>query len=222
MGEPGLRRGAATAIAVMAMGCLWHVAPVATSGLIVTIAAVGLAGLLRIQRRVDARLVDAIGRRLCELDVLVVPGAVGACTVGPLRPTIVIGGATLARLDADEVRAVVHHERAHQRRWDPLWDALALDVGTRRARRITAREIRADVAALRAGVPRAALASALLKVPDGAAGVGFTPASEQRVRVLLGDDVPTRRVPIVAPLLGAVMGAVACLWTGHHLVMVLL
>ena len=122
----------------------------------------------------------------------------------------------------DELRAVVHHEREHQRRRDPLWDALALGPDPRRSRRVLAREIRADAAALRAGVPRAALASALLKVPSAAQGVGFTPASEERVRALLADGETGRGVPVLAPLLGAALGAVGCIWTGHHLVMALL
>ena len=203
----------------MAAGCLWHVAPAATGGTVVATVLLGVVRLSRLQRRVDERLSAAVSRELCGVDVLVVPGAVGACTVGPLCPTIVLGGDTVAVLDPDELRAVVHHEGEHQRRWDPLWDALTGDAGARASRRIVAREIRADAAALRAGVPRAALASALLKVPTGAHGVGFAPVSEQRVRALLGDEPPGRPVRKVAPLLGAGAGAIGCLWAGHSLVM---
>ena len=130
-----------------------------------------------------------------------------AFVAGISRPTIFCDSHLAATLTDDELHAVVRHERAHQLARDPLRLALVA-VAARVLRRfpagaewceraVASREIAADRAALRHGVPRAAIASALLKVgrfePAGTAG--FTPAVDLRLRALLHETSETPRTP---------------------------
>jgi Zn-dependent protease with chaperone function len=110
------------------------------------------------------------------------PAAAAYCLPG-LRPEIVISAGTLDLLDADELAAVLAHERAHLReRHDlVLLPFLALlrafswaDITTRAYRAVgLLLEMHADDRVLRQ-VPARELATALLRV--GAAGGGAVPA----------------------------------------------
>lgn len=92
-------------------------------------------------------------------------------TAGLLRPAIVVAESLHARLGADELAAIIAHERAHARRLDNLVGLLADATATLlvfmpsawyfRRRLRAAIEEAADDAALASGVTRGALASAL-------------------------------------------------------------
>lgn len=92
-------------------------------------------------------------------------------TAGLLRPAIVVSEALHARLEAEQLDAIVAHERAHARRLDNLLGLLADAAATLlvfvpsawhfRRRLRAAIEEAADDAALATGVTRDALASAL-------------------------------------------------------------
>jgi Zn-dependent protease with chaperone function len=209
--------------------CVWHVVPNLAVASTSAVALVGAVALLRSQLVVELERRRATPRRLYGVGVHVLPAGSTACTAGPLLPRVFLGADLLEVLDDDELRAVVLHERAHQRGLDPL--RAAVDGAVRRALPITRRrevterhaaqrEIRADRAALRRGASRRALAAALLKVPAApAASVGFAPATELRVRALVDGhhDVGRARPRWIAHGLGTVLGLVPCLWGLHAL-----
>lgn len=122
-----------------------------------------------------------------------------ACCYGFFRPGIAITAGLVARLDDEELVAVLGHERAHLRRRDPLryllLDALAAAafmlpvVPALRQRWRTRTELAADRAAL-AIASRGALAGALLAVLRAAptpAGVAGLTATEARIAQLGGE-----------------------------------
>lgn len=128
-------------------------------------------------------------------------GALGdaAFVAGLGRPTIYCDARLPQELTEDELRAVLLHERAHQRALDPA-RLLALGLVAPLARRfesgrqwvavaLARREIAADRYALTNGARRSELASALLKLPPVARAhvAGFTPAVDLRLQALLGD-----------------------------------
>lgn len=144
----------------------------------------------------------------------IVPGLTAPLVAGLWTPRIFSGDDLEARLDEEELRAVMLHERHHQRDRATLrlvaLSALAPILGrtvSSRAwlERERARiEIAADAYALAEGVSRPAMASALLKLSAGP-GVtwapGFATAADLRVRALLGEptglDFDGRRAWIV-------------------------
>lgn len=97
-----------------------------------------------------------------------------ACTVGLLRPRVVIDRQLAEILDESELQAVLEHEQAHARHRDPLriwlaqivtdlqWPLPAAGARWRAWRREL--EVRRDEDALARGVHGADLASAILKV----------------------------------------------------------
>lgn len=147
-----------------------------------------------------------------------------ACTVGMLRPRVVIDPELARVLDDAELRAVVEHERAHARRLDPLriWLAqLVTDLQwpfpgarARWAAWRRALEISCDDEARARGVHGTDLASAIVKVAQlarGRAGAGAALVEgvdlEARIARLLGSAEvgPERRDPAYGalPLLAA-------------------
>lgn len=121
-----------------------------------------------------------------------------AFCAGYLRPRIYLSRGALERLGADELRAVVAHERHHARRRDPLRLLVARALAAALffiplLRRISERyeaigELAADEAAVRDLHRRGPLASALLKIgesgPTSAPVVAIAP---ERVDHLMGD-----------------------------------
>ena len=181
-------------------------------------------------RRVTRQLLDAtVPVELGGINVRVGETGHGAFVQGLFRPRIYCDRAVLARFDAQEVRAIVLHEQAHQRAHDPLRLALldAVDpVVTRsragrrwHARRRAAREILADRHALEHGIRRSVLASALLKADDAhlQGTVGFdAAATELRLRALLDDSAGHHRESRHRSLaLAAVSGASVCALLVH-------
>lgn len=132
--------------------------------------------------------------------VEIVPGLAAPFVAGLWTPRIFSGDDLSGRLDEEELRAVMLHERHHQRDRAPLrlvgLSALALLLG----RTVSGRawleqerariEIAADACALAEGVSRPAMASALLKLSAGPGltwAPGFATAGDLRVRALLGE-----------------------------------
>lgn len=131
-----------------------------------------------------------------------------AFVAGLGRPTIYCDVRLPQGLNEDELRAVLLHERAHQRAFDPA-RLLALGLLAPFARRfesgrqwvavaLARREIAADRYALTNGARRGDLAGALLKLPPVARAhvAGFTPAVDLRLQALLG-DVGQVRAPVL-------------------------
>lgn len=129
-----------------------------------------------------------------------VPGLGAALVAGLRRPRIYCADDLPLRLDAEELRAVILHERHHQIEGGParlvLIGALAPVLGRFASGRAwleleRARiEIAADAYALDAGASRPALASALIKLapsPTMSVAPGFASAVDLRVRALLGE-----------------------------------
>ncbi|MBW3577395.1 MAG: M56 family metallopeptidase [Actinobacteria bacterium] len=165
------------------------------------------------------------------------PFDAAAAVAGLRRPNVFCHPSLRGALNADELRAVVLHERHHQLQRDPL-RLVALDTvaplvtlvpGGRRwlEDRRAAIEIAADAYALGRGTSRRDLIRALLTVghgpsPDGAAG--FAPAIDQRLRALVevGTDEPgatdRHSRPVRLSLGVAVVVAVCVVGVAHHLV----
>lgn len=189
--------------------------------------AAGLARLLRTRRLVrwldyqpcglPERLANVshqlgVGDRVLFLDQPVI----AAFCFGLIRPRIVLSAGMLARLDDEELLAVLAHERHHLRHRDPL-RYLLLHTATTAAfmfplsnflcRRVEARmELAADRAALTLSSP-AALAGALLAVLGNqelrVAGTAGLSATEARVAHLLGQGA-LPEIPLPAVMASAI------------------
>ncbi|MEX1162748.1 MAG: hypothetical protein WEB03_04135, partial [Nitriliruptor sp.] len=124
-----------------------------------------------------------------------------AFVAGLDRPTIFCDRQLPDVLSTAELEAVLLHEHAHQRAWDPA-RLLALELIAPVVARMpfgrqwlawsfARREIAADRYAMDHGASRGDLASALLVLPPLAQAhvAGFTSAVDLRLRALLGEDV---------------------------------
>jgi Zn-dependent protease with chaperone function len=163
--------------------------------------------------------------RLVGHAVGLIPGLDAAVVAGLREPLIYCGSDLPNRLDHEELRAVILHERHHQLHGAPrrliLLGAVAAIIRHSLSGRVwlereRARiEIAADAYALSAGVSRAALASALAKLsaaPTPAGLPAFATAADLRIRSLVGESTGLEldRSPAVrAALLGALVVA-AC------------
>lgn len=218
---------AVTALATCIVGVLVHRMSPSVLLLLVGAPTVAASGGFAVLARRHGRWVSHLShqcapRRVAEMDMQV--GAVqhGAVVAGLLRPRIYCDATLVDDLSSDELRAVVLHERGHQRALDPLRLTL-LGVaepvigrstrGRRLMERLRAeREILADRYAIRHGVPTNAIASALLKLggPPPAGAAGFASATELRLRALLGDQMSLPSVTGAWILMGIVLGAILC------------
>lgn len=164
------------------------------------------------QRRAHRRVLDIVGRKDAQLDAVVVDHDVPAayCLPGAEWQVVVTSGA-LRTLAADELAAVLAHERAHLRGRHHLVAAMAAGMGRAipmvpafkiaRAEVERLLELLADDAAARS-CARLAVADALLtvaaaRVPAGALGVGGS-STAHRVRRLIGAEQPLRRLQRLA------------------------
>lgn len=189
---------AATALSIPA-GALAAVLLTAAAIAVMLVGSVLHQGL--VHRRLSKTL-DALARPATLADHLVglIPGLRNPVVAGIRRPRVYCSDDLAARLDSDEVRAVLLHERHHQLSFAParlvILSGLAPIVGRvvyghawlDRQRALL--EIAADEYALRSGASRAALARALLKLQVATPApttAGFATANELRLRVLLGD-----------------------------------
>ncbi len=208
-------------------------------GIAAVLALIVVVGLVVVGRAVvrHARLVrrlyatseparfDATGVRSADLGG-------GIFVAGLRRPTIFCDRRLPERLTPEQLRAVLLHERAHQRARDParlLLLGLAAPVLERlpTGRQwlsvvLARREIAADREAIAHGATRADLAGALLALPARTSGLvpGFGSAVDLRLQVLLGD-----RTEVAPPaafrrggllVAGVVTGVAVCSWLLHH------
>ncbi len=163
-----------------------------------------------------ALVVSAIWGRAALRAVLSVAAATsrpatGACTIGLLRPRVVVVESLASLLDESELGAVLEHERAHVRHRDPLRILLTQFVadlqwpvpsaGTLLSAWRHALELARDEEARARGVDGADLASAIVKAARFAVGRRATAAAlvdapqlADRVARLL-QPVPTSRGP---------------------------
>ena len=161
---------------------------------------------------------------LVGYDVGLVPGLDAAIVAGLRRPRIYCADDLAARLDAEELRAVILHEQHHQLQRAParlvLIGALApvlnrLEGGRSWLERERARlEIAADAHALTLGASRPALASALVKLSSSAglsAAPGFASAADLRVLALLGEATGIEADGSAGRVLGALFVVLSCL-----------
>jgi hypothetical protein len=181
-----------------------HLAPTASAGQVATVALSGLA-LLVLLRGASAAVTVVHGMRragrlagrpvvLHGHRVIVVPSSrLAAFTVGWLRPRTFLSDGALHRLDADQLAAVIEHERHHCRRRDPLRlaarrvisEAFFFVPALRRLRdgHDELAELDADAAAARAagGDVRPLLGALLAFDGSAPAGGGVSPARVDRL-----------------------------------------
>ena len=205
-GYPALNFAAAILLAFAALGAAVLVVAVRAS-----------IRHVRAHRRIVRRL-PVVG---AHEDAIVIASATPlAFCAGWLRPRIFVSRAAVERLSADELNAVLAHERHHRARRDPL----RLAVGRvlchalfflpvlrpLHARESEVAELRADAAAA-AEVDAAPLARALLIL--GATGDGVVGVSPERVDSLLGRPAAWRPPwPLLAAALVTLAAALALIW----------
>jgi beta-lactamase regulating signal transducer with metallopeptidase domain len=212
------------------------VVPRAAAPFVLVLGATVLVGVLvsiALQAVVHHRVSRALRRTATSAtlgghSVGLVPGMSAACVAGIRRPTIYCSEDLANRLDADELRAVLLHERHHQLTHAPARLIALAGMATALARTNPGRtwleqqraaiEIAADRHAIGAGAERSALARALLKLDGGAPAlslVGFASAVDLRVRALLDEPKPEppRRIGPSAMIvaIGACLVAILCL-----------
>ena len=173
-----------------------------------------IAAPVHVHQGMAFRLVDAPG--------------LGACTIGLLRPVIVIDSNLWRALASEERLAVLHHEEAHRRRRDPLSLLLleacvALSLSTN-ARELLRRwrggaEVECDRYAAELVDSPESVASALLTLeryhraePESPVfmGVGAgASALEARVRALLDVERSSKRPRLVSDALGMALAGFA-------------
>lgn len=203
---PEVNAAAAVALVLAGLGAI-----------VVLLALRATARELRANRRFGQTMRARDVRRHGDVYVFEAPDAQAFCA-GLLRPRLYLSTGAARLLPADELRAVLAHERHHRDRRDPLRIAIGRVLaralffmpvlGRLHSRYCATVELAADAAAVRAdGGSPAALASAMLAF-DGsthpASSVGIAP---ERVDHLLGRHAP-RPLP-VAPIAVALATAVA-------------
>lgn len=184
-------------------------------------------GHYRLARALDR---SALPMTLGGQPVGLVPGTGAAFVAGLSRPRIYCSEDLATLLPEVELRGVLLHERCHQVGHAParlvLLAGVAPFIAWSRWGRAWLQgqrawiEISADDHAVRHGVSRAALASAILKLQlasSAASMAGFSGAAELRVRALLGErpDAPDRSDGAVVRAAASVVLVVAsaCLWS---------
>lgn len=175
------------------------------TGLLTALAMLGLvAGLVARQAVAHHRLSEGLRRHarpavIADLPIGLVPGVGAALVAGIRHPRIYCSDDVLTSLEAEELAAVLLHERHHELNHAPaklvLLAALAplicrAGAGSAWLERQRARiEIAADEHALENGATRRTLARAILKLSDASPTLtlaAFASASELRMRALLG------------------------------------
>jgi Zn-dependent protease with chaperone function len=188
----------------------------ALGAVVVCLALRGASRELRASRRFVLALRTRVVGRLGDVSVFDDEQAQAFCA-GVLRPRVYVSTGAVRLLPADELRAVLAHERHHRDQRDPLRIALGrvmaralffMPVLARlHARYCATAELAADDAAVRAdgGCP-SALASAMLVFDEDthpAASVGI---ASERVDHLLGHDAPS---PLPFALMAIGLGSAA-------------
>lgn len=207
MVEPTRLQAAKVLAAVLAAACVAGItvsSPVLTvllSGALVVLAAVVLRNAWRHARVARALAAGSRSGTIAGVAVQLRPLSTHAGVAGLCRPRVFCDPTLTRRLTAEELHAVVLHERGHQERRDPLrlvmLASLAPAFGWFQAghawieRRRADIEIRADADVLRHGVPRPVLVRALLKLGSNDmeyAAAGFSSAVDLRLQALVDPD----------------------------------
>lgn len=195
--------------------------------------------LLRVvvRKRKLSRLLDFYALDQQEFRVIESP-VVQAFTAGLLQPNCYLTQGLVSQLDAQEIQIVQQHERAHQRRYDPLqqwlfttllWVFPAYLRHNLQQQFALALEQRADQAVVATGVQPLQVAQTLLKVarltqtqfidPD-IPQCGFTTGQlEARLKWLLAKPLSQHRhYELIWFFMLFVLGTVLGLDMGHHVV----
>ncbi len=208
--DPTCGMGADSVRAVSACGitqaAIWRDAALVGSVIVAIVAAMLLVSI-GIQLVLHHRVSDRLRRHarptvIADHAVGLVPGNHVALVAGIRHPRIYCSADLVTRLAADELRAVLLHERHHALVHAParlvILSALTpflglLGLGSAWLERRRARlEIAADEHAIGHGATRATLAQAILKIgdrPPRPSLAGFATASDLRLRALLGEDI---------------------------------
>lgn len=207
-------------------GAIAGIQPIVLLALVVLAAA--FTGAVGFEGARHSRLARALGSLARPASVMgqkvgLVSGVSGALVAGMARPAIYCSPGLFAQLKDEELEAVLLHERHHQRTWAPLrlvvLAAAGCFIGWSAAgrrwldRQRAAIEIAADADVLSAGLPRAVLASAIVKLYDAQSGVaaaGFATAADLRLRALLGQEAVAEGRSRVLPIAGVIAFLVAC------------
>ena len=167
----------------------------------VILGSIGLRALAhhRVSRGLRHRARAAL---IAEQAVGLVPGIGAAVVAGIRHPRIYCSEDLVTRLNSDELRAVLIHERHHQLVHAParlvVLSGFAPFIGLLGSgsawleRQRAGIEIAADEHAICNGVTRATLARAILKLHDTSPRLslaGFATAGDLRLRALLGEDI---------------------------------
>lgn len=178
----------------------------------------------------EAASVAGVAAVIREID----SAAIVAFCAGLLSPRIYVSRGAVARLDRDELRAILEHERHHLMQRDPLRLLLAeLAAGlawfvpgvraTLRNFRTTV-ELDADRSSIARTGTTESLGSALVKALDGVSGahtpvrgaVTFFATTDRRIDQLLGNETRLDRVPAVLfVLIGIIVSAGLTLTTNR-------
>jgi Zn-dependent protease with chaperone function len=174
----------------------------------------------------------------CGLEARQIADGAHVCALaGVITPIVLVSTGALAAVSDDELRAALHHERAHARRGDLLLaaclsflvDLLPLPAGDLVETYKTAREFAADNDAVEA-TDAESLAGALIefakggRVPAGATSLasGSRAAVASRLHQLLSESPssaprPARRIAIAAALAAiAIAGVATPAFAGQH------
>lgn len=237
---PDVRRSVGLLLGAVAVCCLsflpvHHVGLVATAVLFVAAASIPGFLLYAWRHRRMVKLLDENSTPQRLAGVVVRTGDLGdvAFVAGLTRPTIYCDRQTPAELTDAELQAVLLHEQAHQRAWDPL-RLLVIEVLRPVVRHlpfgeqwlawaVAQREIAADQYALSRGADHQDLVGALLRMPPLARAhvAGFTSAVDLRLRALLGEDIgeivplAVRRASVMFTT--TALGLASSIWILHRL-----
>lgn len=150
----------------------------------------------------------------------IVPGNIPqAYTVGGLRPQIVVSQSLINRLSGSEFQAVLQHETAHVRQFDPLWSAVIDATGYMFAwptwlrqwagAAYSWRELVADAVATSNYKSTDALSGAVLKLSDTKtylSGVHFSPNADRIEKILDPNWTPGHRIWFRQSFFGLALG----------------
>ena len=211
---------------------LWYAVAAVALGLTAVVLARLLASGHRVGTRIRAlrrrhrEVVDLLSRAEAGVWVLAHDAPVAYCLPGLVHARVVVSAGTLARLAADEMAAVLAHERAHLRaRHDLVLEAFTVlyeafpklvssGAALREVRLLV--EVLADRAALRLSgrlpLARALVALAGSPAPEAALSAGGSGLIE-RIELLEEDERPLAALAVLAALVYLVAVAIVVLPT---------
>ncbi len=223
------------ALCTLSLLPIHHIGFVATGVLVVAAPIVPAFAIYAWRHRRMVQLLhnDSTPQQLAGIGVRTGSLRDAAFVAGLARPTIYCDRQIADQLTAAELKAVLLHEQAHQRAWDPL-RLLVIEVLRPVVRHlpfgkqwlawaVAQREIAADRYAMSRGAEHRDLVGALLRIPPLAQAhvAGFTSAVDLRLRALLGEDIgamvplAVRRASVMFTT--TVMGLATSIWFLHRM-----